>query len=326
MDGRELVKIALWVLALVGAFIWSGIALTEASGGRHVPMEFGAASVEWGEALFWDRANCYTCHAVGGRGSSVRGPNLGATASRAPIGVLAESRAQEREAALGRSFSATDYLVESLVDPGAYLVEGFADEMPEAHLPPISLEPEELVSVILYLQSLGGEPDPGAIDLPPEARRPEGASVTDGWALFEGGDSIRGQALFFDEGGPAGCAQCHRVGEAGSDIGPELTAISGTRPPEFIVRAVLDPNAQISRGYETVLVETVDGRLFSGLLHEETADSLWLADSTGERIGLERARIARQATQEVSIMPDNIGELLSVQQFLDLMAYLRTLR
>lgn len=319
-------RVALFVVALVALFVWAGEILSRASGSIGSTAPGQGVSVDRGELVFWGPGKCHTCHAIGTRGRSVRGPNLGASADGEAMMVRAERRARERSAALGRPVSATEYLVESLVDPGAHLVPGFKDEMPIVYRPPIQLDPDELTSVLLYLQSLGGRPDPAAIELPPEVRR-SGRSRQEvvPWEPYIEGDSARGRSLFFDPEGPARCADCHRVGEEGGEIGPELTGVAGTRTLKAIVESLLRPSASIPRGYETELVETLDGRILDGLVVRETADSLWLATSLGEEHVVEQSQIARRRVQDTSLMPNDVAKQLSVQQLHDLVAYLRTL-
>ena len=58
----------------------------------------------------------------------------------------------------GRNYSALDYLVESMYEPNKYVVAGFNPGMPQIDKPPIGLTDEEILCVIAYLETLGGEP------------------------------------------------------------------------------------------------------------------------------------------------------------------------
>lgn len=320
-------RVTLFVLMLVALFMWAGETLDRASGGtRRVALGEGVTLAN-GESVFWGPGKCHTCHAVGPRGTSVRGPNLGASGDGPDLAIRAVERAATRAAELGRPVSPTDYLVESLVQPGAFVAPGYRDEMPIVYEPPISLGPDELASVVLYLQSIGGDPDPTAIHLPAEALASAGGGAeTTPWEPYMDGDPEAGRALFFDETGVAACARCHRVGDEGGRIGPDLSEVAGTRPAPYIVQSLLDPGASIAGGYETLLVETTAGRILSGVPVRETADSLWLADATGAETPLARTDIARSRQEETSLMPDNLADLLTVRQLHDLLAYLATLR
>lgn len=319
-------RLALFVVVLVALFVWAGEVLSRASGETRRAAPGEGVSAENGELIFWGSGKCHTCHAVGTRGRAVRGPDLGVSSDGETMMTRAARRAAERSASRGREMSATGYLVESLVDPGAYVVQGFKDEMPAIHEPPIQLDPDELRSVVLYLQTLGGTPDPAAIELPSDVLRTSRAAreVTP-WRPYLEGDTERGRALFFDPDGPARCAGCHRVGEEGGDVGPELTAVAGTRTLPSIVESLLQPSASIPAGYESELVETTGGRILDGLVVRETADSLWLVTALEVEHAVAKAEVARRRTQDTSVMPDDLARSLSVRQFHDLIAYLRTL-
>ena len=321
------IKAPLFTVLLVVLFGWAGEVVTRASGGGARAALGEGVSVENGEQLFWSTGKCHTCHSVGTQGSSVRCPNLGQSSAGSEMALRAIERAQERSAELGREISATEYLIESIADPSAHVVEGFKDEMPKVYEPPISLGPEEVASVILYMQSLGGAPDPSAIVLPPEIREAgRSGSAEAPWEPYLDGDSIRGEEIFFDTGGPGACAKCHLVRDRGGDVGPEVTSVAGTRTAQFIVESILQPSNEIASGYESILVQMNDGRILDGVLRRETTDSLWLGTSQGDVVALALGDVARRREQEVSLMPGNFAEILTVEQLHDLLAYLRTLQ
>ena len=325
--GNSWFKAPVFTVALVLLFVWAGEIVTSASGGgRAVPLAEGV-SVENGEQIFWNLGKCHTCHSIGTLGSSIRCPNLGESDAGSDIAIRAAERARERGAALGREMSATEYLIESIVNPSAYVVEGYKDEMPKVFEPPISLNADQISSVLLYLQSVGGAPDPSSIVLPPEVTEAgrRGAS-TEPWKPYIDGDSLRGRDIFFDVRGPAPCAKCHTVGDQGGKVGPELTSVAGTRTAQFIIQSVLEPSAEIASGYESVLVQLTNGRILDGLIDREDGDSLWLVDAEGEVFAIALSDVARRRTQEISLMPDNFAEVLTVKQLHDLLAFLQTLQ
>ncbi|MFQ5703212.1 MAG: hypothetical protein ACE5HT_04245 [Gemmatimonadales bacterium] len=320
-------KAPAFTLVLIGLFVWAGEVVTKASGGGGAVTLGEGVSAENGEQIFWGPGKCHTCHSVGTQGSSIRCPNLGASTLGPEIAVRASDRALERGAILGSEMSPTDYLVESIADPSAYVVEGYKDEMPKVYQPPIGLSADQISSVILYLQSLGGAPDPGSIRLPPEIREAgRRQAAGEPWKPYIDGDSLQGRDIFFDLDGPAPCAKCHQVGDRGGHVGPELTSVAGTRTPQFIVRSVLEPSAEIASGYESTLIQMSNGRILDGLVKRETADSVWLVNAEGDEVIVATSDITRRRTQEISLMPDNFAEVLTVRQLHDLLAFLLTLQ
>jgi putative heme-binding domain-containing protein len=322
--------VSLFTVAIVLAFVGVGEMITRVSGeGGARPatvLTGGAITVEAGEAIFWGKGKCSTCHAVGTRGTAIRGPNQGETGPlRLPIGARAEERAKARAKTTSRPFTATDYLVESLVDPGAYVVEGFKNEMPNPLQPPIRLSADETRAVIAYLQSLGGRVDVAAIKLPRTVDAKPTVSVAN-WQPYTPGDPKKGEKLFFDDDSAAGCGKCHRVGTRGDDVGPELTQIAGTRDARFIVESILKPSKEIASGYEPVLIVTKKGLYVTGIVKKDGPEGVEVADSQGRIHTVAVADIARKVPQAVSLMPGNFGEILTVDEFDDLLAFLLTLR
>ncbi|MCH7760633.1 cytochrome c, partial [candidate division TA06 bacterium] len=154
-------KIAIFTIMIIALFVYVSEVLTKISGQAVVTVAVEGVNPEAGEAIFWGKGKCHTCHSIGGQGSAIRCPNLGEGSQGPIMAIRAEERAKEQGLKSG-----TEYLIESLSEPGAYVVEGFKNEMPLVYKPPILLQPDEIKAVISYLQSLGGEVDIGAIKLP----------------------------------------------------------------------------------------------------------------------------------------------------------------
>jgi putative heme-binding domain-containing protein len=72
-----------------------------------------------------------------------------------------------------------------------------------------------------------------------------------------------------------------------------------------------------------MVIITQDGREFSGLLREETADEVVLAKGPTEQFRIARADIEEMRPGLVSIMPQGLDQQLSPQQLADLVAFLR---
>lgn len=99
--------------------------------------------VEAGQEIVGGKGTCMGCHTLGADKAG-RFPDLGG------IGARAASRKP--------GMSDVDYLAECLYAPNAYIVPGFNPGMPQINKPPIGLSDGEILAVIAYLQSLGGEP------------------------------------------------------------------------------------------------------------------------------------------------------------------------
>ncbi len=320
-------NVLLYSLLLLAGFAYLGHAVTRVSGGAVRVVE--GVGPEAGESIFWGKGKCHTCHAVGDRGSAIRGPNQGDKGPLGlPIGSRAEERAKERSAKTGKAYTATDYLLESLAHPGAYVVEGFKDEMPVAYRPPVSLKPEEIKAVIAYLQSLGGEGDPGSVERSPFWKEiVAGAAQAVAEKPFEPylkGDPEMGREIFFGRTG--GCSKCHTVAGKGGDVGPELTAVAGTRSAHFLVESVLDPSAKVASGFEKTIVVRKDGREVAGVKKGESERAVEVRDKEGKLHTIPRSEIEVIDVDPVSIMPENFADVLNITEFHHLLAFLLTLK
>jgi len=128
-------------------------------------------------------------------------------------------------------------------------------------------------------------------------------------------DRSRGRAVFNRT-----CLSCHRLYDAGGDVGPELTG-SDRANPDYILENVLDPSAAVSRDYTLTNLATNDGRLISGIIREQSDASL-VIQTANERIVLPREDLEAIKTSAISMMPEGLLEPLSTQEVRDLFAYL----
>ncbi len=138
------------------------------------------------------------------------------------------------------------------------------------------------------------------------------------------GDAGRGRALFHDER-RARCITCHalQLGERriGVDLGPELTMIRKKLTGEALFDAILNPSASIAFGYDTYVLETDDGLLYSGFLLADGA-TIALLGTDGERLTFGADEITSRHKQSTSTMPQGLALDLTAQDLADLVAFL----
>lgn len=311
-------KVFLFLLICLGTYLWIGYTVTELTGGEKTLSGKVEITPEGGETIFWGKGRCYTCHSLGGQGSAVRCPNLGQFGDRfeLAIGARAELRAIERFEETGRTYTAVDYLVESLAKPDAYIVEGFKNEMAIVYAPPISLSLDEIKAVLMYLLSQGGELDMEAFENPSEITKEYFDRILAATAAG-GGDPGNGEIVFEDY-----CQECHSIAGNGGEVGPDLSniAIKGQR---FISESVTAPTGAISEGFETWDVVRHDGRRITGIKTKDDASGVEIIRETGELIYIARADIKEVVQDESkSLMPDDLTEALTIKDFQDVQAYL----
>lgn len=94
-----------------------------------------------GREIMDGKGLCFTCHTVGKKGA-LRFPDLEGIGARAG-GIMP-------------GLDDVHYLAQSMYEPGVHIVPGFNPGMPVINKPPIGLSDDEILTVIAYLQSLGG--------------------------------------------------------------------------------------------------------------------------------------------------------------------------
>src|SRR5262249_8228312 len=93
------------------------------------------------------------------------------------------------------------------------------------------------------------------------------------------GDPERGEAVFRRK--DFNCMTCHSVAKAGGEIGPDLSAVGQTSPPDYIINSILMPDQSIKEQYHTLVVLTVDGQVYQGIVVDKDNQRVVLKDSTG---------------------------------------------
>ncbi|MBI4592623.1 MAG: c-type cytochrome [Candidatus Rokubacteria bacterium] len=222
------VKVSLFSLAVMGSYTYftNSIPQIESKPPQELSLEGGTVTtpqlVKAGEEIYKTKGTCDICHRIGQKGT--RAPDLagiGGRAGKAKPGL-----------------SAKQYLIESLLQPGAVIVEGYPPIMPAVDKPPIALNRSELWALTAFLQSLGGTVDVALNDIPATA----GAAAAGGGAPAEvklPGDAKAGEAVFAGKGA---CIACHKAGKVGaSPVGPDLSHIAKIQTPDYIMKKILDP-------------------------------------------------------------------------------------
>ena len=221
------VKVGIVALAVMGSY--SGYAnyipQIESKPPEELSLEGGnvtpAQLVKAGEEIFKTKGTCEICHRIGQKGT--RAPDLAGVGGRA--------------GKMKPGMSAKAYLIESLIQPAAYIVEGYPPIMPAVDKPPIGLNRSELWALTAFLESLGGTVDVTLNDIPATAAASGGGAAAASISLP--GDAKAGEALFQGKGA---CIACHKAGKIGaSPVGPDLSQISKIQTPDYIMKKILDP-------------------------------------------------------------------------------------
>jgi len=131
-----------------------------------------------------------------------------------------------------------------------------------------------------------------------------------------GGDAANGKKLFAERA-DWGCQRCHKLDGEGGDVGPDLTGLGRTKGREYVLRAVVNPNAEIASGYESVLLELNDDSTVVGVLREEKPDELILMVPETGRTVVRKSDLKSRASV-LSSMPEGLGDLMTRRELRDL--------
>jgi len=225
------IKVGAFAVFVMGGYSWfaNSIPQIESKPPQELSLEGGnvtqAQLVKAGEEIYHTKGTCEICHRIGQKGT--RAPDLAGVGARA--------------AKTKPGMSAKAYIIESLLSPQAYIVEGYPPIMPQVDKPPIALNRSELWALTAFLQSQGGTVDVTLADIPATA----GASASGGGAAAAEvkipGDPKLGEQVFQGKGT---CIACHKAGKIGaSPVGPDLSQIAKIQTPDYIMKKILDPRA-----------------------------------------------------------------------------------
>jgi putative heme-binding domain-containing protein len=136
------------------------------------------------------------------------------------------------------------------------------------------------------------------------------------------GDAARGEHIYRRL--ELACVACHAIGGAGGKVGPDLTSIGASAPPDYLVEALLYPNAKIKEGFHSVLITTKDQQELSGMVIKEGANELILRNAANQQVSVATKNIAKR-TSVGSLMPAGLVDALVPEERLDLIKFLTLL-
>src|ERR687888_371621 len=240
---RTFLKVFAFNILIIAFFLYVGNSIPQLR--QDPPKELVLAAdapvedfVRAGQDIFYGKGTCALCHEIGKKGE--RCPDL------AGVGERAGTRIQEA-GYKGKATNGAEYIVESVMDPTAYVVEGYQPSMP-----PIGrqLNDLEIVAVVSFLQSLGGEVTVTGKSRFPKWRgeggeaaaqaAPQAAAATAAAASGKNGPELVQQWAF---------NPCHKFDGPDRLVGPSLWDIGARQDANYIRESILQPNAVIAPGF-----------------------------------------------------------------------------
>jgi len=136
-----------------------------------------------------------------------------------------------------------------------------------------------------------------------------------------GGDAARGREIVRNT---SDCMSCHRIAGVGSALGPDLSRIGLDRRAAELVRALVDPNAEVQPNQRTYKVTPQRGEPTTGRLLNHDTFTVQLFDTQGQLRSFDKADL-RDFGFVASPMPSYRGKL-SAGALADVVSYLGSLR
>lgn len=236
------VAFALFTIGFFAAYSNFGIPQIEpAPPPKEEKLDLGSMTMDefvaLGGRIFSGKGTCTLCH-----NSLGRAPVLDNVTDTVPK-RLADPRYG------GEAKTIETYLIESLIQPSLYVVAGFGKKgtddkespMPDVSGGGIGLSEAEIAAVVAYLQDKsGGEV---TVEIPTSIENKGGEETEEG----EQREAIRDPEALMAK---FTCNACHMINGKGGDAGPNLSKIGATRERAYLRRALLNPNADVAKGFE----------------------------------------------------------------------------
>ncbi|MGC4006667.1 MAG: PQQ-dependent sugar dehydrogenase [Pirellulales bacterium] len=141
---------------------------------------------------------------------------------------------------------------------------------------------------------------------------------------FVGGDAERGKTIFHEKIAVS-CVRCHRIGETGGEVGPNLSHIGKDKTRQYLLEAIVDPNRAVTQGFETVVLELESGQVVTGIIKKETPDEITLIDANAKTLTVKTAEVESRQ-KGLSSMPSDVSKELTPFEVRDLVEFLQGLK
>jgi cytochrome c2 len=254
---RTFLKVFAFNILIIAFFLYVGNSIPQLR--QDPPKELVLAAdastedfVRAGQDIFYGKGTCALCHEIGKKGE--RCPDL------AGVGERAETRIKE-ERYKGKAANGAEYIVESVMEPTAYVVEGYQPSMPPVGR---QLNDLELIAVVSFLQSQGGEVTVNGQSRFPKWRGEGGGAAPAAAApapatAATAPSGAGGQELVQQWG----CIACHKFDGPEKLVGPSLWDVGARKDANYIRESILQPDAVVVEGFPAGLMKgTLDGSGF----------------------------------------------------------------
>lgn len=197
---------------------------------------------------------------------------------------------------------------------GLSLNPSIASQQESVYRTALSSHPADIFESVLLpaLQKANAQHQSKMFALAPLEERLNGAAPNLGRMAFEQGKGA--------------CIACHRVGDKGRSIGPDLSKIGAIRTGRDILESIIFPSNTLARDYEAHAIETADGTIITGVVRGHSAEGLLVIDAAGQEINIPHQKVLSNTTLAESLMPVGLDGALGEIDLINLVSYLQSLK
>jgi putative heme-binding domain-containing protein len=136
------------------------------------------------------------------------------------------------------------------------------------------------------------------------------------------GDPARGERIFRRK--DLNCMKCHSVSRAGGQVGPELSAVGGSSPVDYVLNSILNPNLAVKEQYVTRIFVLATGKVLTGVVIDRDDVRVNIRDANGHIVKIPTADIEDEVEGK-SLMPQGLTKFLTRDELLDLAKFISEL-
>jgi putative heme-binding domain-containing protein len=180
------------------------------------------------------------------------------------------------------------------------LIRVITTGIPGTGMQAFRLDPSEIGGIIAFLRNMNSF-DRGSV---------------------KAGDAARGRTIVAAKGE---CLRCHRVGDQGSRVAPDLSDVGAARSAGSLLRSLNDPASQMMPINRPVRAVTRAGTVINGRRLNEDTYTVQLIDDQEKLISLNKSDLAEYTIRTESPMP-SYRDRLTPDEIADVVAYLLSLK
>ncbi len=142
---------------------------------------------------------------------------------------------------------------------------------------------------------------------------------------LSGGDAERGREIVLNNAAVY-CTRCHKLDGQGGDVGPALNGIAAMKDRMYLLESIVNPNAKIAMGFQSVIIDTLDGKQVSGIVKTQTAKEITLITAENKLITIPADDVDGKPKPDKSAMPEDLYKKISKRELRDVVEFLATLK